>query len=173
VEEAREEPAQSLIDGLTRRQAVPADAAIIIGWFPSRRDAVWWGGPTVADPLTAAWLLEQFAAGTFWVWTDRSGVIQAMAGMKAAAGGTAYLNRFAVAPVMRGQGLSARLAAELIAIARHRGDTSMSLWVYGSNHVARHLYEKLGFKVVDQRDADEDSSGVSINMRLELGQRAD
>jgi ribosomal protein S18 acetylase RimI-like enzyme len=158
-----------LIPGLTRREAAPEDAAVIVGWFPTRRDAVWWGGPTVSDPLTPEWLVEQFAAGAFWVWIDQAGAIQAMAGMKAVTGATAYLNRFAVAPARRGQGLSARLVTELIAIARHRGDTSMSLWVYGSNHVARHLYETLGFKVVDQREADEDASSVSINMRLELG----
>jgi ribosomal protein S18 acetylase RimI-like enzyme len=82
--------------------------------------------------------------------------------------GTAYLNRFGIAPAMRGKGLSARLMAELIAIARTRGDTAMSLWVYGSNTIARRVYDRLGFRVVAQREAEEDASGVSINMRLEF-----
>jgi ribosomal protein S18 acetylase RimI-like enzyme len=169
VEEARQKPTEPL----KRREASPEDAAIIVSWFPTRRDAVWWGGPTVSNPLTVEWLVEQFAAGAFWAWTDRDGTIQAMAGMKAVAAGTAYLNRFAIAPAMRGQGLSARLMAELIEIARNRGDTSLSLFVYGSNHVARRLYDRMGFKIVSQRDASEDASGVSINMRLELDQKAD
>jgi ribosomal protein S18 acetylase RimI-like enzyme len=167
VEEAREKSA-GLIPGFTRRDATDADAAVIVGWFPTRRDAVWWGGPTVSDPLTAEWLVAQFPSGAFWVWTDRDHVIQAMAGLKAMPDGTAYLNRFGVAPAMRGKGLSARLMAELIAIARTRGDTAMSLWVYGSNHVARRVYDGLGFRIVTQRDAEEDASGVSINMRLAL-----
>ena len=155
--------------GLARREATDADAAVIVGWFPTRRDAVWWGGPSVCDPLTAEWLVAQFPSGAFWIWTDRDNVIQAMAGLKAMPDGTAYLNRFAVAPAMRGKGLSARLMAELIAIAGTRGDTAMSLWVYGSNTIARRVYDRLGFRVVAQRDAEEDASGVSINMRLEFG----
>ena len=167
MEEAREKSA-GLIPGFTRRDATDADAAIIVGWFPSRRDAVWWGGPTVADPLTAEWLVAQFPAGDFWVWTDQDNIVQAMAGLKAMADGTAYLNRFAIAPAARGKGLSARLMAELVGIARTRGDTAMSLWVYGSNTIARRVYDRLGFRIVTQRDAEEDASGVSINMRLEF-----
>jgi GNAT superfamily N-acetyltransferase len=174
VEEAGEEPAESVTPelslGLARRAATNEDAAVIVSWFPTRRDAVWWGGPTVSDPLTAEWLVAQFASGPFWVWTDRDNVIQAMAGLKAMADGTAYLNRFAIAPAMRGKGLSARLMAELIAIARERGDTAMSLWVYGSNRIARRVYERLGFATVGARDAGEDASGVSINMRLDFAQ---
>jgi ribosomal-protein-alanine N-acetyltransferase len=153
---------------LRRREATDEDATVIVGWFPTRRDAVWWGGPTVSDPLTAEWLIAQFPAGDFWVWTDRDNAIQAMAGLKAMPDGTAYLNRFGVAPAMRGKGLSARLMAELIQIARDRGDTAMSLWVYGSNMIARRVYDRLGFRIVTQREAEEDASGVSIRMRLAL-----
>jgi GNAT superfamily N-acetyltransferase len=166
VEEAGEKSAESVTPDLTRRDATEADAAVIVGWFPTRRDAVWWGGPTVSDPLTAEWLVAQFAGGDFWVWIDPDEVIQAMAGLKAMSDGTAYLNRFAVAPAMRGKGLSAGLMAELIGIARERGDTAMSLWVYGSNRTARRVYDRLGFRIVTQRDAAEDASGVSLNMRL-------
>ena len=34
--------------------------------------------------------------------------------------------------------------------------------------IARRVYDRLGFKVVKQREAEEDPSGVSINMRLEF-----
>ena len=153
---------------LRRREATDEDATVIVGWFLTRRDTVWWGGPTVSDPLTAEWLIAQFPPGAFWVWTDRDNAIQAMAGLKAMPDGTAYLNRFAIAPAMRGKGLSARLMAELIGIARTRGDTAMSLWVYGSNTIARRVYDRLGFRIVAQREAPEDVSGVSIRMRLAL-----
>jgi ribosomal protein S18 acetylase RimI-like enzyme len=91
-----------------------------------------------------------------------------MAGLRTMPDGTAYLNRFGIAPAARGRGLSARLMAELVGIARARGDTAMSLWVYGSNRIARRVYDRLGFRIVAQRDAQEDTSGVSINMRLEF-----
>jgi ribosomal protein S18 acetylase RimI-like enzyme len=161
--ETRQEPAQPL----RRREATPEDAAVIVGWFPTLRDAVWWGGPTVPDPLTADWLAEQIAAGFFWVWIDQKDVVQAVAGLKPL-DGDAYLNRFGMAPVQRGRGLSARLMTELIEIARARGDTTMSLWVYGSNRTARRVYDRWGFQIVDQREACEDASGVSLKMRLEL-----
>ena len=163
MEAAREEPAVSL----RRLEASPQDAATIVGWFPSRRDAVWWGGPTVPDPLMADWLAEQIAAGFFWVWTDQNNAVKAVAGLKPV-DGSAYLNRFGMAPVQRGRGLSAQLMAELIAIAQARGDTAMTLWVYGSNRAARRVYDRWGFQIVDQREAPEDASGVSLKMRLEL-----
>lgn len=163
MEAARQQSAESL----TRREAKPEDAAVIVGWFPTRRDAVWWGGPTVPDPLRADWLVEQFAAGFFWVWTDDSDSVQAVAGLKTIEG-CAYLNRFGMAPAMRGQGLSNKLMTELIEIARRRGDAAMTLWVYGANNVARRVYDRWGFRQIGQRDAPEDKSGVSFKMRLEL-----
>jgi hypothetical protein len=79
VEEAGEKSTEPVTPGLTldlaRRDASDEDAAVIVGWFPTRRDAVWWGGPTVSDPLTAEWLIAQFPSGAFWVWTDRDNVI--------------------------------------------------------------------------------------------------
>ena len=91
-----------------------------------------------------------------------------MAGLQAKEGGVAWLNRFGIAPALRGKGLAAQLMSELIAIARRRGDTEVSLGVYGSNHVARRVYDKLGFQPVSERIADEDPSGTSITMRLLL-----
>jgi ribosomal protein S18 acetylase RimI-like enzyme len=169
MKKAREEPTQPhLKQDLQRRDARPEDAATIIAWFPTRRDAVWWGGPKVSNPLTADWLVGQFALGSYWVWTGPDNEIQAMAGLQAKEGGVAWLNRFGIAPAIRGKGLAAQLMNELIDIARRRGDTEVSLGVYGSNHIARRVYEKLGFKPVSERIADEDPSGTSITMRLAL-----
>jgi GNAT superfamily N-acetyltransferase len=153
---------------LQRRDARPQDAVTIITWFPTRRDAVWWGGPKVPDPLTADWLVGQFALGSYWVWTGQDEALQAMAGLQAKEGGVAWLNRFGIAPAMRGKGLAALLMKEIIDIARRRGDTEVSLGVYGSNHIARRVYDKLGFKPQSERVAQEDSSGTSITMRLFL-----
>jgi ribosomal protein S18 acetylase RimI-like enzyme len=167
VEEAGEKSAIAVMPTLRRRDARPEDAATIIGWFPTRRDAVWWGGPKVSDPLTADWLVGQFALGSYWVWADQNSAIQAMAGLQAKEG-IAWLNRFGIAPALRGQGLAVRLMKEIIGIAHLRGHAEISLGVYGSNHIARRVYDKLGFRPVSERIAEEDMSGISITMQLFL-----
>lgn len=168
MEEAGAEPTQPLIPGLKRREATAGDALAIIAWFPTRLETVWWGGPTVPDPLTADWLVEQFTLGRYWVWHDGQGVIRAVAGLKAMDGGMAWLNRFAVTPAMRGRGLGMELMDEIIGIARRRGDSRMGLGVYGSNDIARRIYDRLGFLPVRERVAAEDPSGISITMQRDL-----
>jgi ribosomal-protein-alanine N-acetyltransferase len=166
MEKASKKPAQPL--NLKRREATANDAPTIIGWFPTRLEAVWWGGRAVPDPLTADWLVDQFGQGRFWVWCDGEGAIHAVAGLRAMEGGLAWLNRFGIAPAMRGQGLAAELMDEVIEIARRRGDHRMGLGVYGSNHIARRVYDRLGFLPIGERAAAEDPSGVSITMQCEL-----
>ena len=168
MEEAGQEPTQPLTPGLKRREAVAEDAQVIIAWFGTRLETVWWGGPTVPDPLTAQWLVDQFALGRYWVWCDTLGVIQALAGLKAMDGGVAWLNRFAIAPGMRGRGFAAALMDEVIEIARRRGDSRMGLGVYGSNQIARRVYDKFDFQTVSERIAAEDPSGVSLTMHRDL-----
>ncbi len=168
MEEAGEKSAQSLSFGLKRREATPEDAPLIVGWFATRLEQVWWGGPTVPDPLTVDWLLGQFTLGRYWVWCDGADVIQAMAGLKAMDGGLAWLNRFGIAPVMRGRGLAVELMEEVIEIARRRGDNRMGLGVDGSNQIARRVYHRLEFLPVSERVAAEDPSGISITMQRDL-----
>ena len=50
-----------------------------------------------------------------------------------------------VASSHRGQGIAARLFAEVEAIARERGACKLTLEVLSGNYTARVLYEKLGF----------------------------
>ena len=126
----------------------------------------------VTYPLTPVWLVEQFALGSCRVWVDGDSVIQAMAGLRPLEGGVAWLNRFGIAPAMRGQGRAAGMMQELIRIARDRGDRQMSLGVHASNQIARRVYDRLGFLSVSERAAPEDASGVSIVMRLELAPAA-
>jgi ribosomal protein S18 acetylase RimI-like enzyme len=53
-------------------------------------------------------------------------------------------------------------------LARSRGAKQLSLGVYGSNRIARHIYDNMGFQVFEERVAEEDPSGVSYQMRLAL-----
>ena len=169
MEEAGEEPAKSLSFGLKRREAIAEDAPVIVGWFATRLEQVWWGGPTVPDPLTVDWLLSPVHLEPLvGLNCDGADVIQAMAGLKAMDGGLAWLNRFGIAPVMRGRGFAMELMEEVIEIARRRGDSRMGLGVYGSNQIARRVYDRLGFLSVSERVAAEDPSGISITMQRDL-----
>ena len=40
--------------------------------------------------------------------------------------------------------------------------------VYGSNRIAKHVYDSVGFQVFEERVAEEDPSGVNYEMRLDL-----
>ena len=48
------------------------------------------------------------------------------------------------------------------------GARQLSLGVYGSNRIAKHVYESVGFEVFEERPAQEDPSGVDYQMRLDL-----
>jgi GNAT superfamily N-acetyltransferase len=51
----------------------------------------------------------------------------------------------------RGRGIGALLAEELIAWARDRGATTMTLWVTEGNEPARRLYQRVGFNTTGER----------------------
>lgn len=58
----------------------------------------------------------------------------------------AHVTNIAVHPKHRGRGLGGRMMLELIARARARGATRMTLEVRRSNAAAQTLYRKLGFQ---------------------------
>jgi ribosomal protein S18 acetylase RimI-like enzyme len=153
---------------LERRAARSADAHIIVLWFPTKAEAVSWGGPSVPEPLTSTWLAREFEAGSYWVWVDSAGTIEGVFSLRFLAEGIARLSRFALAPSLRGQRLAKGLVEEIITLARSLGAKQLSLGVYGSNRIARHVYDDMGFQIFGERAAEEDSSGVSHQMRLRL-----
>jgi len=155
---------------LERRAACSTDAETIASWFPTRAEAILWAGPSVPDPLTSTWLAQRFETATYWVWLDGTGTIQGVFALKLnfKEDGCARFGRFALSPSLRGQRLAKGLVREIIALARSLGAKRLSLGVYGSNRIARHVYESVGFEVFEQRVAEEDPSGVDYQMRLDL-----
>jgi ribosomal protein S18 acetylase RimI-like enzyme len=153
---------------LERRQAHPTDAASIVFWFSSAAEATLWGGPQVPTPLTSQWLAKEFEKGTYWVWVDQTGKIEGLFGLAFPEEGLARLMRFAIAPEQRGQRLAEGFVEEIKGFARSLGARQLSLGVYGSNQIARHIYDRTGFQVVGERIAAEDTSGVSHQMMLTL-----
>jgi ribosomal protein S18 acetylase RimI-like enzyme len=157
---------------LHRRLALPSDAQRVVSWFPTRASAILWGGPAVPNPLTAAWLaqcIEAFDTVRYHVWVDASSVVQGVFTLRFQEEGRARFGRFALSPEFRGQGLARDLVEEIISVARSGGAKQLSLGVYGSNQIAKRVYESAGFKIGGERPAEgEDLSGVPLEMKLDL-----
>ncbi len=152
---------------MNRRPAQSEDAEEIVSWFPARNDVVMWGGPKIPDPLTADWLADEFGKSRHWVWADDSGALCGVFCLLPRDAGV-HLTRFAISPDMRGRGLARPMVQEIILVAQLSGARQLSLRVYGSNAKARHLYDDAGFQIVEERQTEEDSSGVSHDMVLPL-----
>ena len=153
---------------LERRTALSTDAATVVSWFPTRAEAILWGGPNVPDPLTSPWLEQEFQKHKHWVWVDRTGDIQGVFALVLRDEGLLRLARFALSPSARGQGSSKRLVEETIALARSLGAKQLCLAVYGSNRIARRVYDSVGFRIFEERVAKEDPSGMSYEMLIDL-----
>lgn len=153
---------------MERRAARSTDAETIVSWFSTRAEAVLWAGPSVPDPLTSAWVAQQFETASYWVWVDGADTAQGVFALNLKEHECTRFARFALSPSLRGQRLAKALVKEVITLARSLGAKRLSLGVYGSNRIARHVYESLGFEVFDERLADEDPSGVDYQMKLDL-----
>jgi ribosomal protein S18 acetylase RimI-like enzyme len=136
-------------------------------WFPTRAEAILWGGPNVPEPLTTAWLAQQIETGNYWVWIGKGGTIEGVFSLQFPGEGAARLGRFALSPSLRGQRLAKGFIEEIKTLARSLGAKQLFLGVYGSNGIARHIYDSTGFQVFEERAAEEDPSGVSYQMRFD------
>ena len=62
----------------------------------------------------------------------------------------AHLRWFIVSDVLRGTGIGNRLIVEAINFSRKCGYPRVFLWTFEGLNPARHLYEKMGFKLVEE-----------------------
>lgn len=88
----------------------------------------------------------------FWIVSQNGYVEGAIAidGVEAQREG-AHLRWFILAERLRGQGLGNRLMEEAVSFCRKRCYRQIYLWTFQGLHSARHLYEKFGFKLAEQR----------------------
>ena len=95
---------------------------------------------------------KSFDAGKDRLWLAEAG--EQLLGSVAIVGlpeQTAQLRWFLVAPIARGRGLGRKLLAEAIAFCRTQGFASVFLWTIGELQAAAYLYEKAGFRRMEQR----------------------
>jgi len=66
-------------------------------------------------------------------------------------GGPAHLRWFIVSDALRGKGAGNQLLRTALDFCRDRGYGRVYLWTFEGLHAARHLYEKYGFRLVQQQ----------------------
>ena len=67
----------------------------------------------------------------------------------------AHLRWFIVAPERQGQGVGNRLLGEAITFCKDKEFCNVTLWTFAGLDAARHLYEKDGFKLCEQREGNQ------------------
>jgi len=87
-------------------------------------------------------------------------------GARAAAEG-AHLRWFIVSDALRGKGVGNRLLDAAIDFCRSAGHGRVCLWTFEGLNAARHLYDKNGFRLVDQQKGDRWGREVNVQ-RFEL-----
>lgn len=120
-----------------------------------------WGFGLFFEAQVAAGLaefLQRFdpARDGFWTVSRGGRVMGSVAidggkgGGKAGTGG-AHLRWFILADELRGQGQGRRLLLEAIGFCRRCGHPRIFLWTFQGLDTARHLYEKMGFRLAEER----------------------
>ena len=90
----------------------------------------------------------------------------AIDGIKAPTDG-AHLRWFIVSPDVQGRGFGSQLMEEAISFCKERNYSRVYLWTFEGLHAARHLYEKFGFKLVEQNEGTQWGKKV-IEQKFEL-----
>lgn len=79
----------------------------------------------------------------------------------------AHLRYFIVSDALRGRGVGSRLIATAVDFCRDKGHERVYLWTFEGLSAARHLYDKMGFSLVEERRGSQ--WGVEVNeQRFEL-----
>jgi GNAT superfamily N-acetyltransferase len=119
-----------------------------------------WGFGLVFEARVAAELsafLQRFDPSQDGFWTaNRDAQVEgsiAIDGAKAQAEG-AHLRWFILSDALRGQGVGNRLMETAIGFCRQKHYSRVFLWTFQGLNAARHLYEKHGFRLVEETEGE-------------------
>lgn len=92
----------------------------------------------------------------FWT-AVRAGRVEGAIAIDGARAGTqgAHLRWFILSAALRAQGVGKRLLHEAVEFCRQRGYARVYLWTFQGLEPARHLYEKSGFRLVEQIEGEQ------------------
>lgn len=145
------------MDGITIQGYVPGAigrVAELHALYYSRA----WGFGLPFEAQVAAGLAEflqrlEPARDGFWTVCRGGRVLGSIAidGRKGATEG-AHLRWFIVSEELRGRGQGNRLLAEAVGFCRACGHPRIYLWTFRGLDNARHLYEKMGFRLAEERE---------------------
>ena len=119
-----------------------------------------WGFGLFFEAKVAAELsdfLQRFDPNIDGFWTaSRDGQVEgsiAIDGAKTQAEG-AHLRWFILSDALRGQGVGNRLMEKAIGFCRQKHYPRVFLWTFQGLNAARHLYEKHGFRLVEETEGE-------------------
>jgi GNAT superfamily N-acetyltransferase len=122
----------------------------------------------VASELSAFFGRYDEGRDGFWTALVRNRIEGSIAidGLHAESKG-AHLRWFIMSDALRGQGIGHQLINAAVDFSRNKGHKRIYLWSFEGLDAARHLYEKVGFSLVEQRKGSQ--WGVEVNeQRFEL-----
>jgi GNAT superfamily N-acetyltransferase len=122
----------------------------------------------VAKDLAEFMSRYEEARDGFWLGLESGRVEGAIAidGTKASDTG-AHLRWFIVSDAFRGSGLGRKLIETALGFCRQMAYKTVYLWTFDGLHAARHLYEAMGFELIEQRKGKQWGTEV-IEQRFEL-----
>ena len=149
--------------GVYFESKVATELSEFLGRYDGDRDGIWLA---MADGRVEGAIAIQGADASLA--SEAGAVAVANAARGAADERTAHLRWFIVSDALRGQGAGNTLISAATAFCRARRYPQVDLWTFEGLDSARHLYEKHGFRLAEQRPGRR--WGAEVNeQRFELG----
>ena len=138
------------------QKAEISDLDKIIKWIPDEQACKFWAGPKVRYPFNIGILSEDigFDENISYSMINNEQLV-AFGQMIMKKNGYLHLARIIVNPEYRGNKLGEKLCKEMIEKSRKKGYHKFSLNVYRNNRSALRLYEKLDFRIIEQKSTTE------------------